>query len=127
MTSRNFPRVIEPAHGIAGSQTWCVPSPCPVAPGFSVHMLLVLGASLALCEALGFPVMLKRQYALSGRSEVSVAVIQSRVKLMNTLRSNSKVFGEIDRRRRSIRSFVCLLREVLKKLVGGRLSEMLVH
>lgn len=108
-------------------KTWCVHSLCPVAPGFSVHMLLVSGTSLALCEALGFPVMLRRQYPLSGRSEGSVAVIQSRVKLMNTLRSNSKVFGEIDRRKRSIRSFVCLLREVLKKLVGGRLSEMLVH
>lgn len=51
MTSRNFPRVIEPAHGMAGSQTWCVHSLCPVTPRFSIHMLLVSGASLALCEA----------------------------------------------------------------------------
>ena len=70
--------------------------------------------------------MYRMQYSLSGRSEVAVAVIQSTAKLVNTVRSNSKVFREIDRRKRSTRSFVCFLREVLKKLVGSRLSKMFV-
>lgn len=56
---------------------------------------------------------------------MSVAIIQSRVKLVNILRSNSKVFGEIDIRKRSAMSFVLFLREVLKE-VGSRLSKMLV-